>query len=258
MIEANEGNDLLVTTIMHFFHALDAAILTWLNQFVGRAPKFDTLIRLVADWHFVRSFWLICFLWWIWFARRDAKTRLKILAGVCGIALATAISKIMQLMIFVHVRPFAAVATTGLSLPANLPIDWGFGSCFPSDTSALHFAIAATIASVSRRWGIAAFVWVAAVIAIPRIYLLYHYPSDVVAALVLSIVCVTLVQRNKSILNALQRSLLIERVSPQLFYPIFFLCFFQITDSFDVFDKSLRYTKNFQKSIIRPAPGAFQ
>ena len=65
MIDANEGNDLLVTTIMHFFHAFDSAILTWLNQFVGRAPKFDTLIRLVADWNFIRSFWLICFLWWI-------------------------------------------------------------------------------------------------------------------------------------------------------------------------------------------------
>lgn len=60
---------------------------------------------------------------------------------------------------------------------------------FPSNHTAIAFALACGIWLVNRKWGIVA-VAIAAVEGISRVYLGQHYPHDVVAGLILS--CVVL------------------------------------------------------------------
>lgn len=62
-----------------------------------------------------------------------------------------------------------------------------FGSSFPSGHAATSFACATAMAAFDLRIGIVALI-VAAMIAISRVYLFVHFPSDVVAGVISGIV----------------------------------------------------------------------
>jgi membrane-associated phospholipid phosphatase len=58
-------------------------------------------------------------------------------------------------------------------------------SSFPSDTATLFFGLAAVVFVEERLVGLFCFVWVALIIAIPRVIFGFHYASDVIGSLVL-------------------------------------------------------------------------
>jgi undecaprenyl-diphosphatase len=66
-----------------------------------------------------------------------------------------------------------------------LPMTWDRMSWFPSDTGTLFFGLAAVVFVERRLLGSFCFVWVAVVIAIPKIIFGFHYASDIVGSLVL-------------------------------------------------------------------------
>jgi undecaprenyl-diphosphatase len=59
---------------------------------------------------------------------------------------------------------------------------------FPSDHSMFFFALSTGLWSINRTAGLVAFLWTIIVIDFPRVYLGIHYPSDVLAGLVMGIV----------------------------------------------------------------------
>lgn len=74
-------------------------------------------------------------------------------------------------------------APTGLPEQSN----WTSWSSFPSDHAALFFALATGVWWVWRKGGTALFLYVAAIICLPRIYLGIHYPTDILAGAVLGL-----------------------------------------------------------------------
>jgi undecaprenyl-diphosphatase len=226
------------------FHELDIAILLLFNAAAGVWPVFDRAVGAISEWSYVRAAGLVCVVWWAWIAGREPENRIKILAGLTGVALATALSKLTQLTVFVHPRPFRIAAELGLTLPAGAVTNWGTGSSFPSDTATMYFALAMVIYSVSRRLGRAAFIWVAVVIALPRIYLTYHFPSDIVAGALLGTLTVCLLQKFTAALPVWRAVLDFEARTPQFFYPLMFCYLYQVVDAFQFFDLSLTYLKH--------------
>lgn len=217
---------------MAFFGGLDTAVLSWINGYVGRSAAIDDAVRVLADWNFARSILLGCFVLGAWFKLNDRDSRLKIVAGLAGLLAATGLSRLLQVAMPLHARPFNSIDEFGLNVPRNLDTHWGFASSFPSDTATLYFALAAIIYSLSRAWGIAAFVWVATVIALPRVYILYHWPSDIVAGLALGIACVAIAQHFRNTVPQFDKAVMLEKLEPQLFYPVLFVLLYQIVDSF--------------------------
>ncbi len=67
-------------------------------------------------------------------------------------------------------------------------------SSFPSDHAALFFALATGIYLVSRRMGWLVYLYTAVVIALPRVYLGIHYPSDILAGALLGVVAASTVR----------------------------------------------------------------
>lgn len=64
---------------------------------------------------------------------------------------------------------------------------------FPSGHSASSFAVASTLFLNIRKYGIYALI-LAILISFSRLYLFVHYPSDVIAGIILGILCANLVQ----------------------------------------------------------------
>jgi undecaprenyl-diphosphatase len=222
---------------------LDIAILRLFNSGVDIWPRFDSIVGIVSEWSYVRATGLVCIVWWAWAASRDHANRIKILAGLAGVAMATAGSKLIQMAMFVHLRPFRDAGELGLTLPRSLATNWGYGSSFPSDTATLYFALAMVIFSVSRKLGIGAFLWVAVVIALPRVYLTYHFPSDILAGLALGTGVVWAMQRFTANAAFWRQVLSFELRTPQYFYPAMFCYLYQVVDAFQFFDHSLAYLK---------------
>ena len=236
-------------TAMTVFKDLDTSILMFINSFVGRWPVVDDAVRVLADWNFGRGAWLAVFLLWAWFRSAQGDGRLKIVSGLAGVIVATGLSRLAQIMVPFHARPFNFVTEFGLTEARNLDTHWGYASSFPSDTATLYFAVAAIIFSLSRVWGVAAFVWVAAVIALPRVYLLYHWPSDIVAGFALGVAGVALAQRCRHTVPQFGFAVTFERLEPQWFYPLLFLLLYQVVDSFNAVEVTLHELKALSKHM---------
>lgn len=71
---------------------------------------------------------------------------------------------------------------------------------FPSGHSLHSFAGAVSIWYANRKWGIFAFI-LAGIIAFSRLYLFVHYPSDVVAGIVLGIIVTVFVHKAGAVLQ---------------------------------------------------------
>jgi undecaprenyl-diphosphatase len=70
------------------------------------------------------------------------------------------------------------------------PWTWDRMSSFPSDTATLFFGLAAVVFVEQRLVGLFCFVWVAAMIAIPRVIFGFHYASHIIGSLILACACV--------------------------------------------------------------------
>jgi undecaprenyl-diphosphatase len=123
-------------------------------------------------------------------------------------------------------------------------IDW---SSFPSDHAAVFFALAMSIFFVWRAAGIVALSYVFLVIAMPRLYLGFHYPTDILGGALIGIV-LAFVARAKLSCGWVGRFLMpwLER-SPGSFYGCLFILTFQIATLF----QSMRYIARFLFSLLQ-------
>jgi undecaprenyl-diphosphatase len=124
--------------------------------------------------------------------------------------------------------------TLGLHVPLGLPSDvmtnW---SSFPSDHATLFFALATGLFFVSRGLGLAAAAYVTLVIALPRVYVGWHYPSDILAGGLLGATFAALAQRAGIRERVAPPVLSWARHHPQAFHAAFFLLSYQVATLMD-------------------------
>ncbi|OFX00811.1 MAG: hypothetical protein A3D94_15660 [Alphaproteobacteria bacterium RIFCSPHIGHO2_12_FULL_66_14] len=169
---------------------LDERLIRWINSPAGRDELLDRFVFDVADSSLLKGGVFLAVYCWIWFQageRRD-DTRRMIVASLIAAMMTTAVARLAQLGLPFHQRPLHA-SSLGLNVPLSItPETLKTWSSFPSDHAVLFLALCVPIWSWSRWLGIAAFCWALLVVCLPRIYLGYHYPSDVLAGAVVGIV----------------------------------------------------------------------
>jgi undecaprenyl-diphosphatase len=158
---------------------LDRDILLTLNAFGGANSDLWEL----ANNSLFRGFPLLLSIPALWFSSEQRERRGRMLAGLLAVCLATIFSVWAQFHIDIHTRP---ILDPALHLQTVIPPwTWDRTSSFPSDTATLFFGLAAVV-FVEKRWvGLFCFVWVAVIIAIPRVIFGFHYASDIIGSLVL-------------------------------------------------------------------------
>lgn len=155
----------------------DFAILDFIRENIA-SPVMDTLMKIVTGSGEFGFVWITAIILCLIFK----KTRR---AGVCmavALILGLIICNLTLKPIVARPRPFAL--KEGIELIIAAPTDFSF----PSGHTVSSFAAAVSLFIYHKRLGIAALIW-AVLIAFSRLYMYVHFPTDVLAGMIIGIIC---------------------------------------------------------------------
>lgn len=117
---------------------------------------------------------------------------------ICSILLSTALGEGLIKHLVERPRPFLAVPT--ISMLIDKPLTYSF----PSGHTATAFAAAGILSGMLKKYRVYFFL-LAALIAFSRMYLYVHYPTDIIAGIILGIICSKVVIRLSDIYDQKKR-----------------------------------------------------
>jgi undecaprenyl-diphosphatase len=206
---------------MTVFERLDRSLLLYFNGPAGHSSLLDSVVFNAADSTILQGGIFVALYWWLWFDRGPHRRDVTI--GLVGGIVAVLVSRALQVGLPFHARP---LQTPDLSI--HLPIGINPGtlntfSSFPSDHAVLFFALSLPLWTRSRALGTAAMVWTLLIICLPRIYLGYHWPSDVIAGAIVGLGLMLVLRPLISATGLPERVLRLEAAYPAPFYAAFCL-----------------------------------
>src|ERR1700686_2417668 len=227
----------------------DSSIITFLNSFARHSWAFDSFVYMISGNNLFKGGLIVPLIWWAWFrpSADKADTRQQLICAIFACLVAVLIARGLALMLPFRNRPMT-VAALHFQRPygadeGNL-INW---SSFPSDHAAVFFSLAMSIFFVWRAAGVAALSYVFLFIAMPRLYLGFHYPTDILGGALIGI-ALALMARAKLFCDWVRSFIMpwLER-SPGSFYACLFILTFQIATIF----QSMRKIAHFLFSLLQ-------
>lgn len=218
-------------------NAFDLSILHWLNQYVQMSAGFNHVVKHISLNSAFKGLPLMLAFWYLWFSEKPSefKHRHILILALLGAFIAMTVALVVNVAMPFKARPYVndeLGLTPLLGLPDKAHSALFFVSTFPSDTSALFFAISMGMFYVSKRVGAAAMLYTLFVIALPRIYLRLHYPTDVIAGAAIGMLSVTLcLWADKKLKFGDYFDYLVRRM-PAVSYTLLFFVSYQIVDLF--------------------------
>lgn len=150
---------------------MDTAVFLVVYGLTGHSRAFDTLAIFFAFYAIIIFAPLVAFFVWV--------QRKTLFLSILAVSLAFGINQSIGAL-FYRDRPFIQLHLAPL-------IDGVSGKSFPSDHTAVSFALATVFARVYPQWQILGYS-IALAISFSRIIVGVHYPSDVFAGIVVGIV----------------------------------------------------------------------
>jgi undecaprenyl-diphosphatase len=212
----------------------DTGVMNFVNQLSQHSLIFDNLVVFLAGNKLLKGGVLVAVLWWGWFESDERLThnRIHIVASLLSCIVAMALARALALTLPFRLRPFHEEGLTFLLPYGMQPILEGWSS-FPSDHATLFFSLSTGLLFISRKAGIFALSYTLILIALPRIYLGLHYPTDIIAGAIIGMT-ITLLGNIYLVKSASLQSITNGLLSrSRVFYPLFFLITYQIVDLFD-------------------------
>ncbi len=216
----------------------DYSIISFLNEFAHSSMIFDEIIHLIAMNKLFKGGVMVTLMWFMWFKENtnQLKVREHILVTLLISIVAIIVGKTLALNLPFRFRPIHE-ANLNFKLPYGIleTAETNNGvllSSMPSDHAVLYFALATGLYFMSKKVGIFALLYTTMVIAIPRVYLGIHYPSDILVGAIIGIIIAIIGNvylKNNRIIKIIMKFSLNK---PGIFYAVFFLFSYQIADLF--------------------------
>jgi undecaprenyl-diphosphatase len=216
---------------------LDSGIISFLNSFVHRWFALDVTVALIATNTLFSGGVIAAMIWWAWFRNSATKSedREFLSCGIFTAFLSVVVARGLAELLPYRERPLHRPELhlrTPYVLDESTAVHW---SSFPSDHAAMFCALALSIYFVSRRAGIAAFLYVFLFVCAPRVYMGFHYPTDIVVGAVIGIGIAWLSRIEDFRRTITQPVMRFKERSPGLFYAGFFVVTSQIAITFASF-----------------------
>ncbi len=231
----------------------DVFVIHGMNSLVGRSASFDKAVALLLGNPLSTAF-LMAIFWAYWFRPADTatmqRTREHLLAtlwgGIAGIVIARALALELPFRLRPRFDPSIHFHVTDLPVSTTL-MDW---SAFPSDHAVMYFALSGGLCCVSWRLGLMATLYVACAICFPRVYLGYHYPTDILVGMMIGLLCAygfNLAAPRRWFAAPVLRW---ERSSPPSFYMALFFLTFQFATMFNSLRDSASITYHLAEKLL--------
>ncbi len=218
------------------FRAFDLPLFHALNGHAGNL-LIDHVIKSITSNRLLGGGMFVAPYWYYWFRKEDRAAerlaiRRKIGLGLFGGLAAIVICRTLAMLLPFRQRPMyeAASGFVGSLSGADMYLEkW---SAFPSDTAAFTIALAVGVHRFAPRLTapLAAYAILAGAIA--RVYFGIHYPSDVLAGLLIGALAAFAVDNQLSV-NVIDSGLGWEEQAPGLFYLLAILATAEMTVMFD-------------------------
>ena len=157
-------------------------ILWWIREHLTH-PFLDTVMPYISSLARHGEFWILLALILLCFK----KTRKAGVAMAIAMACGYLIGNMGMKNLFARIRPYDLVEV-------ELLVEKLHDFSFPSGHTLVSFEAATALWVYHRKWGVAALI-LATLIALSRLYLFVHYPTDVLVGLVLGVVIALLACR---------------------------------------------------------------
>jgi undecaprenyl-diphosphatase len=209
---------------------VDWPILLWLNGFASPSAFVNRAIEYTSDLPTFTGGFIIALFCYCWFRPGPMEQRADLLLGLAAAVLAVVLSRALQIGLPMHLRPLHDPAA-GFVTPAGIdPAALNAWSSFPSDHATIFVALTVVVWRASSRLGVLALL--ATLFAnIPRLYVGFHYPSDIAFGTMLGIALVMLATAYGPRLLA-RRVLAWGDAKPAMFHAIGFMVCFQVATLF--------------------------
>lgn len=224
----------MTQSLLAMIDAWDVRVVVWINAFVGQWPLFDLFVAWLLKAHVTRFVPLVLAMCWLWFERdeRQLERRQMLLEALLTGLLALFVARALALGLPFRERPLADSALQ-LALPAGVETGLRTWSAFPSDHAVLAFALAVSLWRVSRPVGAWALAHAVAFICLPRLYVGFHYPTDLLAGALLGTGLALTVPMLRARLVITRVLLALENRRPATMYSMGFFVLFEIAEMFD-------------------------
>lgn len=220
---------------------VDSSIITYFNSFAQTSRYFDLLLWEISENHLLKGAVPITILWFLWFNNKKENNKItsstareQVTTTLFSCMISIIVGRVLALTLPFRPRP---IANIGLHFVIPHGINhrlFSSLSSFPSDHATFMLSLATGIWLMSKRAGIATFLYVTVVVMLPRIYLGLHYPTDIIAGACIGVIIALILHKNKTIGNLVIKPLIIwSEKSPALFYTLFFLSMYEIASMFD-------------------------
>ena len=176
---------MLLSILMNSF---DFSVVHFMNAFAHRSMAFDALISLIEDSNLLKGGFGLALYWWAWFQyeRSSSNKREFLLFTFVSSAFALLLARTIALLIPFRERPFQN-PDYHFQLPYTVTTSVHSWNSAPSDHAVLFFCLATSLWMVSRSLGLLAMCHAVFVVSLPRIYVGYHYPTDIIAGALIGI-----------------------------------------------------------------------
>jgi len=214
---------------------IDKFLIQFLNLLAHQYPKFDHLVYLMAENKLIKGglvFCLFYYLWWDNSKKKMTENRKILILTTMSAFVAEIITIILSLTLPYRARPFTN-NDIAFSMPIDLPFWWDKGiSSFPSDHATLFIVFGYGIFKCNRIIGFAGLSYILICIFLPRIYLGLHYPTDILAGMIVGIVIVYAAFKLSVTKNITNWIFEFSEKKPYFFYPLLFIVSYQLVDLF--------------------------